>query len=353
MADLSDIENALVAAIAQALYPDGTGSPSVVGAPCRIFRGWPLPQRLDADLKAGTINVSVFPTDVEGRVTRYGRDWQELPITPPQMAATAANHQITLAGTPTSPLNVAAVVDGEGYVYAVQPGDTLANIATGLAAQIAQITPAVSAGPSITIPGAYRLEARVGSVGTVIREIRRQKRAFQVTCWCANPGARDAAASAIDAALADVDFLSLPDGTAGRLLYERSRVSDDAQGEGVYRRDLFYSVEYATTRSRTAAQVLVQTLNLADWDGDALPPRPAAILLEDGSYLLLEHGGRLATEARILTPDGLRLEAGGDLLTEGGGRLLLDDAPQVPSLVLLENGGRALLEDGSHLLLES
>ena len=48
----------------------------------------------------------------------------------------------------------------------------------------------------------------------------------------------------------------LPDGSAARLLYERTSVSDRAQEEGLYRRDLLYSAEYGTTRTGTAAEVV-------------------------------------------------------------------------------------------------
>ena len=41
----------------------------------------------------------------------------------------------------------------------------------------------------------------------------------------------------VDGALADLEYLSLPDGSVGRLIYERTRVSDRVEREGLYRRD--------------------------------------------------------------------------------------------------------------------
>jgi len=252
----------LVTTITQAVYPNGTSSPSVASVPCKIYRGWPIPANLDADLAAGTINVSVFPQPLEQNVTRYPKDWQTQNVPTPALTLTASGTTITAGGTPSSPLNAAALVNNTGYAYAVQIGDTLNSIATGLAALINVNTPATSSGPVITIPAAAQIAARVGGVGTIIRETKRQKRGFQITCWCPNPALRDLIVPPIDTTLADIEFLSLPDGTGGRLLYERSSVSDRVEREGLYRRDLFYSVEYATTDTQSAAQIVVELFNL-------------------------------------------------------------------------------------------
>jgi hypothetical protein len=292
MADLSDIEQVLVSTITRIVYPTGTANPSIAGAPVKLFRGWPVPGNLDADLKAGTINVSVYPLDTEQKTTRYPREWVPLPVPTPALTLTASDTTITVGGTPSSPLNAAAIVNGSAYVYPVQPGDTTTSIATGLAALIAggsytaepgapdytdessapYSADATSSGPVITIPGAYRIAVRLGVIGTAIRETKRQKRTFQITFWCPNPTLRDLIAAPVDAALADIDFLGLPDGTAGRLLYERSRVSDRVEREGLYRRDLFYSVEYGTTDSTAAAQIVTTAATLT---GGTDPANPA------------------------------------------------------------------------------
>lgn len=261
MADLNQIETVLVAAVTQAVYPTGTANPSAFTAPCAVYRGWPVPRNLDADLAAGKVNVSVYPLDTEQKTTRYPLDWQPLPIPVPSLTLTASDTTITAGGTPSSPLNAVATVNGVGYVYPVQAGDTLISVATALAALINADTPATSSGAVITIPAAYRLTARVGGVGTAIREIRRQKRNFMITCWCPTPALRDAVAPAIDAVLAGIEFLTLPDGSAGRLLYERSPVSDRVEREGLYRRDLIYSVEYGTTQTQSAAQIVEIDIN--------------------------------------------------------------------------------------------
>ncbi len=269
MADSSDVANVLVSTLAQIVYPNGTASPSIVNAPCKIYRGWPTSAALMADLAAGTINMTVYPRDDEQKKTRYPRDWKPLPLTAPTLTLTVSANTITVGGTPSSPLNAAAVVNGVGYVYAVQPADTLASIATGLAALFSGAT---SSGAVVTISGAYRLAAVVGAVGTAVRETKRQSRTFQITFWCPNPAVRDQIAAPVDAALADIDFLSLPDGTAGRLIYVRSPSTDRVELENLYRRDLFYSVEYGTTDSMSAAQVVAELFNMT---GGLDPAAPA------------------------------------------------------------------------------
>jgi hypothetical protein len=272
VADLSDIENVLVSLITQAVYPNGTGEPSVAAAPCKIYRGWPIPANLDADLAAGTINISVFPQDVEQRTTRYSRAWMPLSIPTAALTLTVSGETITLGGTPSSPLNAAAVINGQGFVYAVQPSDTLTTIATGLAALINVSISATSSAPVITIPTAKELVARVGTVGTIIRETKRQKRGFQITSWCPTPALRDTIVPPIDQTLCDLDFITLPDGSAGRILYERSPVSDQVERQGLYRRDLFYSVEYPTTETESAAQIVTELFNIT---GGLDPNAPA------------------------------------------------------------------------------
>jgi len=272
MADVADIENVLVSTLAQTIYPTGSGNPSIVSATCKIYRGWPLPKGLDADLTAGIINVSVFPQANEQKTTRYPRMWQELPVTTPALTLTASGNTVTVGGTPSSPLNAAVLVNGAAFVYPVQPTDTLTSIATALAALVNANTPATSIGPVITIPAAKQLAARIGAMGALVREIKRQKRGFQMTFWCPTPALRDAIVPPCDAVLADIEYLTLPDGTGGRIIYERTAISDRVENEGLYRRDLFYSVEYATTDTQAAAQIVTELFNLTGGLDPNAPP---------------------------------------------------------------------------------
>lgn len=262
MSDCHDVEQVLVDVIAQTVYPAGTANPSIAGVPCVIRRGWPVPAKLDSDLNAGTVNISVYPMDNEQKTTRYPKEWQTLALPAVSLTLTVSGTQITVGGLPASPLNARVTVNGINYVYPVQASDSLTGIATALATLVNADTPATSSGAVVTVPGGYRISAFVGGVGTTIRETKRQKRTFMVTFWCPSPALRDLIAPPVDAALADIDFLSLPDGSSARLIYEKTRVSDRVEREGLYRRDLFYSAEYPTTDTQNATQIVATLQNV-------------------------------------------------------------------------------------------
>ncbi len=277
MADLTDVGNALVALIAQTLYPNGAGQACVGGIGVRVFQGWPNPQQLDADLKAGIAHVSVFPRPEERNTTRYPKDWQQRSVNMPTLTLAIAGQTITIAGTVPpagNPHNVTVLANKQPYVYAVQQADSLTGIATALAALIAVGIPGTtSAGPVITLPTSGRIgSVRVGVTGTNIREIRRQERQFQITAWADTPAHRDAIIQPIDVALAATQFLTLVDTTAGRLVYKGSMVSDKDQKGKLYRRDLFYTVEYATTQIETDTQITQEQFNVSNQPDGATAP---------------------------------------------------------------------------------
>lgn len=277
MADISDVENALVTLIAQTLYPNGTSQPNVPGVPCVVYPGWPAPAQLDADLKIGKSHVSVFPTPTERNTTRYLKKWKTLSITAPTLTLTINGQQVTVGGampTPFSACNMALLVGGKNYVYAVQLNDTLASIATALAALIAVDYPGTaSAGSVITLPaGAYATSAKVGTTGTSIREVRRQERVIQITVWTDTPAHRDAIIAAFDPVLADTQFLTLVDGTAARLIYKSSPVTDNFQKAKLYRRDLLYTVEYATTQTAVSTEIVANQNNFSNQPTGATAP---------------------------------------------------------------------------------
>lgn len=267
MADLNDVSAALVALVAQAVYPNGTGQASAAGVPARIFAGWPDPQALDADLVAGTCQVSVFPTASERNTSRFPKDWQTLSTNTPTLTAVIAGQTVTIGGTvpgAQNPTNISVLANGQPYVYAVQVSDTLTSIATALASLIAAgIAGTTNTGPVITLPAAARLTAaRLGVSATQIRELRRQVRAFQVSIWADTPDHRTAIATVVDLAFAKISFLTLSDTFAARVLYTGSPINDGLQKERLYRRDLMYTVEYATTETNAATQVTQEVITV-------------------------------------------------------------------------------------------
>lgn len=262
MAGLADVSNALVALIAQIIYPNGTGQPSITGQPVKVYGGWPTTTVLMADLKDGKAHVSVFPT-TEKVVDTAVSEWREMTAPTNTLALTLAGQAVTVGGTVSTPQNAGLVVDGKGYVYGVQAGDTLPSIATALAALVAVDQPATSAGAIVTIPGAKAISPRVGGAGTSLRELRRQERYFQITVWANCFDAREPLADALDAALSGTFHLTLPDGMLADLRYKASHQDDSGQKESVYRRDLIYAVEFSTTQTRTDTQITVTETNVS------------------------------------------------------------------------------------------
>ena len=268
MSDLIDVQQALVGIIAGAVYPGGTGLPSVSGGPVIVYAGWPTAATLDADLLVGKAHVTVYPTMIENNRTRYSKDYQPATLNVATITATLAGQTITIGGAmpaQSNPHIVAALVNGRPYVYPVLSTDTLASVATGLAALIAaDIAGTAAVGTVITLPAAANItRAVVGVTGTSIREIRRQERIFQITVWANAPAQRDQISSALDIALSAVEFLSMPDGYGARLIYRNSHMTDNLQKAKLYRRDFQYSVEYATTQIEVETQITQEQLGIA------------------------------------------------------------------------------------------
>lgn len=262
MADQSDVETALVALVSAALYPNGTGADSVPGMPCRIYRGWPNPTALDADLAAGRINVTIFAGEAATELTtRYPEEWEVSPVVP-TLTATVSGISVAFAGSADAGQAAGLLVDGKPYAYRVVANDTPALVAANLAALVRADRIVTLSGAILTIPGAGDLLARVVADAPAMREIRRQRQNFRLTCWCPTPASRDAAAVAIDSAFAAMNFITLADTSVARIRYAASTVFDQSQDASLYRRDLLYNVEYATTVVASQTSMLFGALAL-------------------------------------------------------------------------------------------
>lgn len=262
MADQSDVEDALVKAASAALYPNGTGETSVPGPDCRIYRGWPHPTALNADLAAGKINVTVYPGSGEGRTTtRFAEQWVGSPATP-TLTVVVSGTSVRFGGSADVGQIAGILVDSDSYAYRTQVGDTPVLVAASLASMARSQSIVLLTDSTLTIAGAGELLARVVSDASVQQEVRRQEQNFRITCWCPDPGTRDAVAAAIDLSFSSMSFIMLADATSGKLNYVGTTVFDQSQNASLYRRDLTYSVEYATTLSSSKPAMLFGNLGL-------------------------------------------------------------------------------------------
>ena len=264
MCDLSDVEQALVDLVAQALYPQGTSQPSAVGINASAYRGWPLAAQLDADMTATkvvngakvadpTANITVFPLAGMTRLTtRYPREWRADGPAPTSLTAAVSGHQVTLGGAAGLAQLVGIRCLGMAYVYQAEPTDTPESTAAALAALVPG---AAVSGATVTCPADPKLKARVGGYATIRRELRRQVQGFRVTCWCPDRVSRDAVATCVDQAIAQHTFLTLPNGS-GRLTYAAADVDDVPQKDRLWRRDFRVTVEYPTTEVQVAPAMM-------------------------------------------------------------------------------------------------
>jgi hypothetical protein len=263
MADFTDVADTLVGLIAGVVYPNGTAAPSIIGAPVKIYQGWPDAGQIQKDLKDGIVNISVFPLPTEKLLPYRNLEWQQLSIAPATVTLAVTPSTVTFSGAAAAGQNIAVLADGRPFVYAVQASDTLSSIAAALATLISAVRAASSVGPVLTVPGAHALVARIGTQGTSIRELRRVEKSFQITIWANCFDQRDPLAKVLDPALTENYRIQLSDGMQGILRY-RSTVQDDSlQKQGLYRRDMIYSVEYAVTQTLTDTQVVTEQTAIA------------------------------------------------------------------------------------------
>ena len=257
MASQADVEQALAALATTTLYPSGPSAGSAIGATVRLYRGWPNAAALAADFAAGQVTVTVF--SVPG-TTRYPLAATVTPAIP-ALTASVTGYTATFSGTASAGQLAGMLVEGRSYVHRTATGDTPPLVAAILAAAVTATRPALANGASITTPGAVPL-ARTAADGMATSEVRRQVQTFRVTAWCPTPDLRDATCDVLDPAFAATPFLTLADNSAARLTFVNTTTFDQREDAALYRRDLLYTVEYATTLAASQPSMLFGTVAL-------------------------------------------------------------------------------------------
>lgn len=291
MADISDVETALIAAITGAIYPNGSSSPSTIVLAngtvlnSRIFGGWPLPGTLDADMAAGVptgsapvIDISVYAQPgMERNTTRYPQEWQTLTKVACTITGTVSANQITIGGTITAGHYVTVQVGNQAYSYAALASDTTATVAAALASLMTANITATASGNVITVPLVMggRITVRTAAPGTSVRELDRMLQRYCVTIWAPNNACRVAAAKIIRPALAAIDYLLLPDGYTAELKYESSTDIDRSGKQSLACRDIFYWLEYPTTQTEVSYPITTFSIGIEpDPSSTVITPLP-------------------------------------------------------------------------------
>lgn len=254
MADISDCSALLVNMATAALYPNGTGQDSAIGAAAYIYPGWPNSTKLDADLRAGAVHVSVFP--LQGSTAKAPLTLDNPQVVVPAvhgLTASVVNQSVTITGAPGPGEFVTIVADNKHFYSA--PGASASAVLSALltAAQVDYPTASLS-GSTLTIP-AHNLVARIGATATMANVIHRQKQAFNITVWAPSDAIRSSCASVVDVALKKVNTVTFPDTSQGILTFDRTLITDLMERALCYRRDLVFNLEYATLDTFQAVEV--------------------------------------------------------------------------------------------------
>ena len=290
MATESDVENTLVGIISAALYPNGTGQPCAAGIDCKVFRGWPTVQNQELTKTQNYVNVSVSTRNGVERNTSCHPFVNFQTVTAPvhTLTATVSGTQITIGGTVAVPQNVIVLIGNDArFSYAVQSADSLGSVATGLATLIAaSFSGTTSSGPVVTVNSDLPMKARIAASGTVIQELRRQEKSFQISIWAPPSDVvgtdadhwRSAVDRIVDTAIAQLVRIVLPDQTYAHIHYGHQNSLSKAQAQGLYRHDFFYWVDYATTLTSTAYEIGTVQVQLQGSTQDLPPPADALTL---------------------------------------------------------------------------
>lgn len=263
MADLSDVESALTSQVVGALYPGGISQDSAVGVMCRIYRGWPSPASLNADIAAGVVNVTISPAPEHDEVLVPYLDSGDTMIPSNNITLTVTGSSVSFGGQIANGQLVGLLVDRVPYIYETAASDSPESVAANLAALIRAVRNVTLLGPTVIIPGAAAVVARSVMPASVVRALRRQRREIQVCCWCPTPLLRDSVGSLVDVALSGRAFIELADTSQAYIRYRSTQLYDQSQNSQLFRRDLCYWCEFVMTLGSTAPAMLFADLNVS------------------------------------------------------------------------------------------
>lgn len=171
---------------------------------------------------------------------------------------------ITFTGAVVPGQIVTLLANDFAFAHVEIAGDTLASIAASLVALLAPVyfLDATASGPTITVPGCNRLEARISATGTFVQPLHRQRQEFVVSIYAAGAVNRETIGSAIDVKLAQTMRITLPDQTVGNLRLTWVNHDDRPEKALLFLRQRGVQVEYDTVLVGTTAQIGAFTANI-------------------------------------------------------------------------------------------
>ena len=246
MVSLLQVEKKLKELVIPIVYPNGTGSPSIVAKDIAIMNGYPVKDSLDKSMAADKIVISISAIEKSDKnTTRYLKRWHRVSI--PEATVSMAiddDYIITITGIAANDLVATIKTTTEIASHQIVNGETMEDIADGLGAQL---TGAVVVGNTIYIPGEFKTQFGISVLGIAAREVKRQQKRFCVTIWSRGVEDRDTLGEAIDVYLSDIERFVLQDDFFARIIYNGTIDLDTFQDHRIYKRELEYLIEYATT----------------------------------------------------------------------------------------------------------
>jgi len=260
MADVSEVSKFIAQRVAASLYPDGESETSLAGVPVKIYPGWPVPDALQLDIEAGAAHVTVWPLPGERKVsTDLGRPFWTVAKGEPSLQVNVNGSIITLSGEVTADTNVQIALGSKAYRFHFPANTTLSSVRERLSEALPLASILVG---RIMVLNAGRITASVTTAGTVVRELRRQIKEFQVTVWAPTPVLRNRIGMLVDVTLSEQHHIDLGDHAPAQMLYARQSESDAGGNFHIYRRDLIFSVNFALTQHSTASEVIATAFSL-------------------------------------------------------------------------------------------
>jgi hypothetical protein len=267
VANLSLVLQALRGSVATALqsaFPSGNSS----GLGGLIFKEFPISTEIAKSVASNPLQcmVSVWPLSGARNETRYPVERKLLALPTPGTTATidSTGTILTIAGTPATGDVVHAFFHTPllDAAHRVAAGESAAAIATAIAAAanaygVSGVT-ATPSGAQVTLSGAVWSQVNVGASGTMLMEITRVERLFDVTVWSSTSETRFAVGEAILAVLGGTNQTTLlcSDGTRANIWYGNDKLDDDpSESYSLYKWHLLFRIEYGITQEVAITQV--------------------------------------------------------------------------------------------------
>lgn len=273
MATATEVEDAIGALVAAAIYPGGLGAPSVAAMDVLVARGWPQMADLDAALMGSPAQARVAINRMDGMTrdtTRYSRAWRTQSVLAPGVTVALSGGVASFAGSATGGEIAGVQAAGVDYPVLLTAGQTASQVAAALAAAInaGGLVVATATGAALTVASLAGDPLTLGAVvvgsGTSARELGRAETEYVIVVFAPSKQARDTLEAAAMLALDQVDRLALSDGPSGPVRFVRARVVDTAELDDLYRVDLHWRIEVGRTQIESGAQMAfpVGTLDL-------------------------------------------------------------------------------------------